>query len=221
MRIRWLGHSAFEVEVREGRIYIDPFLSKNPKSAVRPEEIGEADLVFITHDHFDHLGDAMDIAKRTGATVVAVPEVAAIFEEEGVSTHAPNMGAFTEVKGMEVAFVQAFHTCERGQPVGILFRAEGKTIYHLGDTSLFRDLEVVAELYKPEIALVPIGGFYTLGPREAAKAVEYLKPRVVIPMHYGTFPVLVQEADGFIAEVKKTSPEVKVIVLRPGESYVE
>lgn len=221
MKIRWLGHAAFEVEAKEAIICIDPFLSGNPKAAAKPEEIEKADLIFVTHDHSDHLGDAIDIAKRTGATVVAIPELAAIFTKEGIETHAINIGSFSEVKGVRVALVQAFHSCERGQPVGILFEVEDKVIYHLGDTGIFRDLEVIADIYKPKIVLVPIGGFYTMGPKEAAKAIEYLKPKVAIPMHYGTYPVLVPTANDFILEVEKTAPEVKVIVLSPGESYEE
>ena len=221
MKIRWLGHAAFEIDAREGRIYIDPFLSQNPKAPIKPEEVDKADLIFVTHDHSDHLGDVVDIAKRTGATVVAIPELAAIVAAEGIETHAMNIGSITEVKGVKVGLVQAFHSCERGQPTGILFEVENKVIYHLGDTGIFRDMEVIADLYRPEIILIPIGGFYTMGPKEAAKAVGYLKPKIAIPMHYGTFPVLVQEADGFIDEVKKTLPEVKVAALKPGESYME
>ncbi|MFQ5711454.1 MAG: metal-dependent hydrolase [Candidatus Geothermarchaeales archaeon] len=219
MKIRWLGHAAFEVEAKEARIYIDPFLTNNPKAPMSAKDIEKADLIFITHDHFDHFGDALDIAKRTGATVVAVPELASVFEGEGVPALGINLGSFTEIKGVKVALVQAFHTCDKGEPAGVLFEAEGKIIYHLGDTALSKDLEVISELYEPEIALIPIGGFYTMGPREAAKAVELLKPKVAIPMHYGTFPVLRQDPKEFISEAQRLHPDTKIVPLKPGESY--
>lgn len=221
MKIRWLGHSAFEIVSKEGVIYIDPFLSRNPKAPIKPQDINRADLILVTHDHGDHLGDSEEIAKKTGATVVATPELASVFREKGIPVHAINIGSFSEAKGIKVALTQAFHTCGKGCPTGVLFEAENKVVYHLGDTGIFRDLEVIADLYKPEIALIPIGGFYTMGPKEAAKAVEYIKPKVAVPMHYGTFPVLTQSAEGFVSEVKKTTPETKVVVLRPGESFEE
>ena len=219
MKIRWLGHAAFEIEAKEGKIFIDPWLSNNPKAAIKPEDIKEADLIVITHDHYDHLGDSKVIAKRTGATIVALPEVAAIFRKEEISTHAPNMGSFSEVKGIHVAFVPAIHTCSKGAPAGIIIKVEGKVVYHMGDTALFGDLRLISELYMPEIVLIPIGGFYVMGPKEAVKAVQMLKPKVVIPMHYGTFPVLISDPSEFISEVKKTSPNIKVVELQPGEIY--
>ena len=220
MRIRWLGHAAFQVESEDGVLYIDPWL-ENPMSPVRPSDVDRADVIVVTHDHHDHLGNAVEIAKRTGAVVVAVPELASYLSGMGVETHAPNMGAKTVVRGFGVTLVQAFHTCSRGFPTGVIVETEGKSLYHMGDTAIFGGLTLIAELYKPEIVMVPIGGFYTMGPMEAAKAVEILKPRVAIPMHYGTFPVLVKTPDSFVRLVQERAPEVRVLTLKPGGVYEE
>jgi len=220
LRIRWLGHAAFQIETKEGVLYIDPWL-ENPMSPVKPSEVDRADVIVVTHDHHDHLGNTVEIARRTGAVVVAVPELASYLSGMGVKTHAPNMGSKTFVEGFGVTLVQAFHTCSRGFPTGAIIEAEGKSVYHMGDTAIFGGLSLIAELYKPEIVMVPIGGFYTMGPREAAKAVEILKPRVAIPMHYGTFPVLVKTPDEFVKLVQERTPEVRVLTLKPGGVYEE
>ena len=220
MRVRWLGHAAFQIEAEEGVLYIDPWLD-NPMSPIKPSEVDRADVIVVTHDHHDHLGNTVEIARRTGAVVVAVPELASYLSGMGVETHAPNMGSKTVVRGFGVTLVQAFHTCSRGSPTGVIVEAEGKPIYHMGDTAIFGGLSLIAELYRPEIVMVPIGGFYTMGPREAAKAVELLKPRIAIPMHYATFPVLVKTPDEFVRLVGERIPEVRVLTLKPGEAYEE
>ncbi|RLF10124.1 MAG: metal-dependent hydrolase [Thermoprotei archaeon] len=217
MRIKWLSHAAFELHTSKGVVLIDPFLNNNPLAPIKPEEVREAELVIVTHDHFDHLGDAVNIAKRTGAKIVALPELA--LSLEGVETVAINMGSYVDIDGIKVALVQAFHTCSRGFPAGCLVSVDNVTVYHAGDTSLFGDMKLIGELYRPDVALLPIGGYYTMGPREAAVAANLIKPKVVIPMHYATFPVLVQKPDEFLKEMEKVAPEVKVVVLRPGEAY--
>jgi len=217
LRIKWLSHAAFELHTSKGVVLIDPFLNNNPLAPIKPEEVREAELVIVTHDHFDHLGDAVNIAKRTGAKIVALPELA--LSLEGVETVAINMGSYVDIDGIKVALVQAFHTCSRGFPAGCLVSVDNVTVYHAGDTSLFGDMKLIGELYRPDVALLPIGGYYTMGPREAAVAANLIKPKVVIPMHYATFPVLVQKPDEFLKEMEKVAPEVKVVVLRPGEAY--
>jgi len=218
VKIRWLGHSAFEISTQKITVYIDPFLSGNPKAALKANEIKKADFILVTHDHFDHIGDSVDIAKRTGATLIAVPEVASSVGGN-IKTVAPNIGSMVNLNGLKVAFVQAFHTSDKGAPTGIVFTVEEKTIYHAGDTGLFGDMKLIGEVYNPEVALLPIGGYYTMGPVEAAIAVSLIKPKVVIPMHYGTFPVLEQTPEKFVEEAKKRAPTVKVVVLNPGETY--
>jgi L-ascorbate metabolism protein UlaG (beta-lactamase superfamily) len=219
-RIRWLGHSAFEIQLMNKIVLIDPWLDGNPKAPMRASDIRKADVVCVTHDHSDHLGDALDICKRTGATFVGVHELSVYAQEKGVEeTVGINIGGTVDVKGIGISMVCAFHSCTRGAPVGFVLKGEGKTIYHAGDTGLFGDMRLIGEIHRPDVALIPIGGYYTMGDREAAEAVKLIKPAVVIPMHYRTFPVLASSAKGFTKIVRKRIPEVKVVVLEPGEAY--
>jgi L-ascorbate metabolism protein UlaG (beta-lactamase superfamily) len=201
-------------------VLVDPFLDENPASPVKASEIARADVVFVTHDHGDHLGDAFSICKRTDATFVATVELTDYAEENGLKKIAGlNIGGSVEIKGVKVSVVQAFHTASRGAPTGVIIEGEGKTVYDAGDTGLFGDMRLLGELYKPDLALIPIGGYYTMGAREASEAVKLLNPKAVIPMHYKTFPVLAQSADEFVKYVREKTPKVKVVVLKPGESY--
>lgn len=218
VKIRWLGHSAFEISSSKDTVYIDPFLSENPKAVLKADEIRKADFIFVTHDHFDHMGDAVTIAKNTGATLVAVPELVSSISEN-IKTVALNIGAMVDLNSLKVAFVPAFHTSSKGSPVGVILTLNKKTIYHAGDTGLFGDMKLIGEIYNPEVALLPVGGYYTMGPKEAAIAVSLIKPKIVIPMHYGTFPVLEQTPKKFVEEVKNKTPEVKVVTLNLGETY--
>ena len=221
--IRWLGHAAFYVELGSKAILIDPWLTDNPSCPVRPDEIGQVDVVCVSHDHGDHLGDAFDICRRTGAKLVCVYEVGVRAQEEGVKAEqviGMNVGGTVELEGLKITLVPAIHSCSAGVPVGFVIRGDGKAIYHAGDTALFSDMALIGRLYGPlDLALLPVGGYYTMGPPEAAEAVALLKPKAVIPMHYATFPVLVQSADEFVRLVRERAPETKVVALRPGESY--
>jgi len=218
-RVTWFGHASFKIEVADKIVLIDPWLDGNPYSPVKASEIGRADIVYVTHDHGDHLGDAVDICKRTNATFVSTFELGNYASENGVKDVVGlNIGGCAEVKGVKLYMVQAFHTCSRGAPTGVIVEAEGKRVYHAGDTGLFGDMKLIGQIYKPDLALLPIGGYYTMGALEAAEAVKLLKPKAVIPMHYMTFPVLAQSADEFVKKVKKKAPRVKVVVLNPGES---
>jgi len=218
--ITWFGHASFQVEIAKKIVLIDPWLDGNPMSPVKASEISKADIVYVTHDHGDHLGDAFNICKRTNATFVAAVELGDCAEEKGVRNVAGlNIGGSVEIKGVGLLVTQALHTCARGAPTGVIIEGEGKTVYHAGDTGLFGDMRLLGELYKLDVALIPIGGYYTMGAREAAEAVRLLKPKAVIPMHYKTFPVLAQSADEFVRMVRENMPKVKVVVLKPGESY--
>lgn len=218
--IRWMGHSAFEIQLMNRIVLIDPWLDGNPKAPVKASDITKADIVCVTHDHSDHLGDAFDISKRTEAIFVGVHELSLYAQQMGVEeTVGINIGGTVDLKGIAISMVRAFHSCTRGAPAGFVLKGEKKTIYHAGDTGLFGDMRLIGEIHRPDVALIPIGGYYTMGDREAAEAVKLLKPAVVIPMHYQTFPVLASSAKGFTKIVKEKLPEVKVVVLEPGETY--
>jgi len=219
-RIRWLGHAAFEIELEGKIVLVDPWLDGNPTAPIRAGDVKKADVVCVTHDHGDHLGDAISICQRVGATFVGIPELSSYVREEGVrEAIGINIGGTVEVRGIKITIVQAFHSCQRGYPTGFVIKGEGKAIYHAGDTGLFGDMRLIGEIHRLDAALLPIGGYYTMDPEDAARAVELLKPKVVIPMHYRTFPVLVQSADEFVRLVGERTPEVRVVVLKPGETY--
>ena len=219
-KIRWLGHAGFEIELDGKIVLVDPWLDGNPKAACKPSEIVKADIVCVTHDHGDHLGDSIEICKRTGAVFLGTYELAALAQEKGVREAIGfNIGGTVNVKGIDVTMVQAFHTCGRGAPTGFIISGEGKTVYHAGDTGLFGDMKLIGEIYKPDVALLPIGDYYTMGALQASEAVRLIKPKIVVPMHYMTFPVLAQSANEFVSLVREKAPEVKVVVLNPGESF--
>jgi L-ascorbate metabolism protein UlaG (beta-lactamase superfamily) len=219
-KITWFGHAAFKIEIANRIVLIDPWLDGNPTSPIKSSEIARADIVYVTHDHGDHLGDAVVLCKRTGATFVSTFELGNYAGENGVKNVVGlNIGGCVEVRGVKLHMVQAFHTCLRGAPTGVVVEGDGKTVYHAGDTGLFGDMRLFGELYKLDLALVPIGGYYTMGASEAAEAVKLLNSKTVIPMHYKTFPVLAQSADEFVEKVREKAPKVKVVVLNSGESY--
>ncbi|MEM3578052.1 MAG: metal-dependent hydrolase [Candidatus Bathyarchaeia archaeon] len=219
-KITWFGHAAFKVEIADKIVLVDPWLDGNPTSPVKASEIAKADIVYVTHDHGDHLGDAVGICKRTGATFVGTFELGNYAQNEGVKNVVGlNIGGSAEVKGIRMHVVHAFHTASKGAPTGVVVEGEGKSVYHAGDTGVFGDMQIIGELYKPDVALIPIGGYYTMGALEAAEAVRLIKPKAVIPMHYKTFPVLAQSADEFAKLVSEKARKVKVVMLKPGESY--
>jgi len=219
-RITWFGHSAFKIEVAGKIVLIDPWLDGNPSSPVRASEISRADVVYVTHDHGDHLGQAFEICKRTGAAFVATYELGNYAMENGVkNVFGLNIGGSIEFEGVKLYVVQAVHTSSRGEPTGVIVEGEGKRVYHAGDTGIFGDMHLIGEIYRPNLALLPIGGYYTMDAEAAAEAVRLIEPDAVIPMHYKTFPVLAQTADAFVEALKKKAPIVKVAVLKPGESH--
>jgi L-ascorbate metabolism protein UlaG (beta-lactamase superfamily) len=219
-KITWFGHSAFKIEVADKIVLIDPWLDGNPTSPIKASEIVKADIVYVTHDHGDHLGDAFNICKHTEATFVGVVDLAGYARENGVKNVAGlNIGGSIEIVGIKLSVVQAFHTASRGTPTGVVIEGEDRTVYHAGDTGIFGDMQLIGEIYKPDVALIPIGGYYTMDAKQAVQAVKLLKPKTVIPIHYKTFPVLAQSADEFVRNVKEKMPKVRVVVLKPGESY--
>ncbi len=213
MRIKWLGHSAFLIEGSK-KIIIDPFITGNPKAPVKAEDI-KADIVLVTHDHGDHLGDAYDITKKNNAVLVSIFEITQDAASKGVEkTEGGNIGGTIEIDGVKIHFTAAAHSSEGlGDPVGFIIEMDGKTIYHAGDTGLFSDMALYGEFFNIDVALLPIGDRFTMGPKSAAKAAKMLKAKKVIPMHWGTFPLL----PGDPAEFAKLA-ECEVVILQPGES---
>jgi len=222
--IRWLGHSGFSI--RDGKTaLIDPWLEGNPKAGGGVGTVPKADLLLITHDHFDHAGDAVAVAKKTGALVVGIFEVVGDLKAKGVPEGqllngggGMNVGGTVSAGGFDITMTEALHSCALGAPVGYVLRTpSGVTIYHAGDTGIFAGMSLIGELYPIDVALLPIGSVFTMDYRQAAKACALLSAKAVVPMHYATFPILEPTADRFVAELAKVSPGTRAIVLAPGQ----
>lgn len=215
MEITWLGHSGVKIEGSK-TVIIDPFLTGNPAASTSADSITEADAVVITHDHGDHMGDAFAIAKRTGAVVFGVHEIAVMAEAEGIPAEGMNIGGSVERNGVMVHMVQALHSCDKGDPTGVVIELDGKNIYHAGDTGLTYDMKLIGEFFHPDLSFIPIGDRYTMGPKSAAKAVEFTQTKKVIPIHFGTFPLVEVDPEVFKQNVGDLA---EVIILKPGESF--
>lgn len=216
MEITWLGHSAVIIKGTK-TVIIDPFLTGNPAAAVTPDTITEADVVIVTHDHSDHKGDSFEICKQTGATLVSIHEVAVQAEAEGIAVEGMNIGGTVDTNGIKVHMVQALHSSETGDPTGVVVEMDGKMIYHAGDTGLTYDMKLIAEFFHPDLSFLPIGDRYTMGIGSAAKAVEFIQTKKVIPIHYGTFPIIEVDPEEF---KKRVGDKSEVIILKPGQSYM-
>jgi L-ascorbate metabolism protein UlaG (beta-lactamase superfamily) len=231
-KLTWLGHAGFLIESPKGvRVAIDPWIGNNPKFPAG-FEWGKLDVIAATHGHFDHFGeDGIPLAMKTGATVVAVFELALHCGANGVEkVSGMNKGGRQRVAGIEFRMVNAVHssgTSGAGReanfpadPCGYVMTFEdGFRIYHAGDTNVSADMALIGELYEPDVALLPIGDFYTMGPREAAKACQLLGVSRVIPMHWGTFPVLPGTPDELRREIDRRGLATQVVELAPGQSW--
>ncbi len=225
MDIRWLGHSCFELRHGDTTLLLDPFLTGNPKAAASPDEV-EPDAILLTHGHGDHFGDVEAIARRTGAPVVAITEVADELQETLGEDHQvfdPNLGGTVRFAWGSVRLVPAWHTAltPRGTPhapAGLVVELGGTRLYHLGDTALFSDLALVGRRGPIDVALVPIGGHYTMDRWDAVHAVQLVGARTVIPCHFGTFPPIETDAQAFRQEVEALGA-AQVVVLEPGGSH--
>jgi len=225
MKATFLGHAAVYLESDKTKIVIDPFLTGNPKAAAKADDL-DPDFIVLTHGHSDHIGDALPIAKRTGATIIATYELASWLGDQGAKTSAQNHGGWCKYPFGAVKFTPAFHSSSvpdkngvpiyLGEPAGVIIQVDGKTVFHAGDTALFSDLKLIGDDVAIDLAFLPIGEHFVMGPKDAAKAVEFLHPKAVVPIHYGTFPPLVGDPKEFarLAEGKGA----KVVILQPGES---
>ena len=226
IKLTWLGHATFRVETPGGKtVIVDPWVMGNPACPASEKKVQKADFLLCTHGHSDHIGDAVEIARQHNSVVVGMPELCQWMENKGVKQFAEmNKGGTQSVGDMKVTMVHAVHSSGitdgdqiiyGGEACGYVMEfANGIKIYHAGDTCVFSDMQLIRELYAPDIAMLPIGDHYTMGPREAAYACKLLKPKTVIPMHYGTFPVLT----GTPAELKKLAAEVEVLEMKPGQT---
>ena len=225
MDIRFIGHATFELTEGDTRILIDPFLKgNNPVATIGADDV-DPTHVFLTHGHADHVADAVPVAKRTGAQCVAIVELAGWLNENGVENTAdPNLGGTVEFDGGWVRLVPAWHTSTTpdgkivNTPAGLVINLGGKTIYHLGDTALFSDLQLVSRRDDIDVALMCIGGHYTMDPVDGAAAAELIGAKQVIPCHYNTFPPIEQDAQAFKSDVEGRT-QSEVVVLEPGESH--
>ncbi len=219
MKLRWLGHSCFEISLADKIIYTDPFISENPACPIDLEEINEADYVTVSHGHEDHYGEAVEICKKTGATLVSNYEISLDAEEKGVEKVEPmNIGGTVESGGIKFHMTEAQHSSGAGlgHQAGFVIAGDGESVYHAGDTGLFSDMKLIGEFLSPQLALLPVGDRFTMGPESAARAVEYLGVIQVIPMHFGTFEFLNQSADEF---VKLVGDRAEVVALKPGQTH--
>jgi L-ascorbate metabolism protein UlaG (beta-lactamase superfamily) len=229
VKITYLGHSAFKLVSPQGVvIYVDPFLKNNPQTPADQKEVDKADMILPTHGHGDHLGDTVAIAQKTNASVVAIAELATYLTKKGLKNVVRmNKGGSYTAKGIRITLVNAQHSSSvteegqviyTGEPGGFIIRFEnGFTVYHAGDTAVMADMKIFGDIYKPNLALLPIGSHFTMDPQEAAYACQLLRPQFAIPMHYKTFPVLTGTPEAFI-QAMKDQPGVKVIVMNPGQT---
>ncbi len=226
LEITWYGHS--NVLIGEGQlsVLVDPFFEGN-RFAPQWKTIPAPDIVAVTHDHGDHLGQAVEIVKATGASVACIVELAEYFIERGVPSSRIlnrgmgwNIGGTVEEKGVRLTMTQAFHSATRGVPVGFVIEMPGgHTVYHAGDTGLFGDIALIGEQFALDVAMLPVGGVFTMDGKAAAKAAALSKATFVMPIHYGTFEVLSQSPDAFIAALSVEATDCRPLLLQPGQTF--
>ncbi|UCE09066.1 MAG: metal-dependent hydrolase [Candidatus Thorarchaeota archaeon] len=219
MRVTYLGHASFKIECGKKAVFIDPWLT-GPTSPLKPEEVDAADIVLVTHDHGDHgYAEAIQICKKTRATFIAINELGIKAQSEGVeNVHTLNIGGSVTVEDITVTLVHAFHSSSTGAPTGFIVKFPCGTVYHPGDTGVFSDMQLFGELYNIDLFFSPIGSYFVMGETEAATATKLVNPKVVVPMHYDTFPVISADTGKFAELVNDKSPNTKVEVISPGES---
>jgi len=198
------------------KILTDPFLTNNPKATVNPMDL-KPDMILLTHDHGDHIGDVIDIAKHSGATVITVFDLAQELNKYGVNTIGGNKGGTAEFKNRKFTFVNADHSGVKAPPIGFILYLTNHIVYFAGDTNVFGDMKIIKDLYKPDIAMLPIDGFFNMGPRETVYALRLLETPKVIPMHYGTFPLLKGTPEQLKEEIDKEQLSTEMIEFQINE----
>ncbi len=218
LKITFLGHAGFLFDDGRNQLAVDPFLTGNPLAKHKPGDIA-CQYVALSHAHQDHFGDTLEIARKNDATVVAAFEICNYVSEKGISKVQPaNPGGKIKTPFGWIAFTQAFHSSSydgryMGMACGLVINIDGTTIYHCGDTALFSDMKLIGEMYRPNLAMIPCGDRFTMGPEQATRAAELIKPKTAVPIHYRTFDALLQDANGFRPQ------GVEVKELDPGETW--
>ncbi|MBY0218889.1 metal-dependent hydrolase [Paenibacillus illinoisensis] len=226
LKITYHGHSSVQLGTEEKSLIIDPFLRGNELAVTKPEDI-KTDAVLLTHAHMDHILDAEPIAKANNAKVVAIVELATYMSWKGLDTIGMNMGGTVDLDFAQAKMIQAFHSSGivleeeqrimyAGMPAGFIIKIGGKTILHAGDTSLFSDMKMIGDRHQIDIAFLPIGGHFTMGPEDALQAAEWFNAELTIPVHYDTFPLIRQDSENFVQQL--AAKGLKGQVLAPGES---
>lgn len=216
MEISYHGHSVVKIKTNGQTILIDPFITGNPSTDLQAQD-EKPDVILLTHGHNDHVGDTIELAKANNSQVVALNELAVYLQKQGVNAHPMGVGGAYEFPFGKVKYTLAFHgsiyeteteVVNTGNPGGILFTAEGYTIYHAGDTALFGDMKLIGDRHPIDVAFLPIGDNFTMGPEDAAYAVSLLKPKIVVPIHYNTFPLIKQDPTVFANLVKDSQVQI-------------
>ncbi|WP_027184744.1 metal-dependent hydrolase [Desulfovibrio inopinatus] len=226
-KLIWHGHSNFVLKTQNTVIAIDPFFEGNPTAQATPEDIGEIDLVLVTHDHQDHIGQALSICKNTGASLLAIVETVSKLVDAGlpqsqvINGIGINIGGSVEFRGISIKMVQAVHSSESGLPVGyIITLPDGYCLYHSGDTGIFATMELFGKFHSIDLAMLPIGGTFTMDPHQAAVACQLLRCKKVIGMHWGTFPVLEQDTTAFGSSLETLGVETTLVDLSPSDTII-
>jgi L-ascorbate metabolism protein UlaG (beta-lactamase superfamily) len=223
LKLTFLGHSCVYATDGKYKLIIDPFLEGNPQANISPEDI-DVDYILVTHGHADHLGDAVEISKRTGATIIAPNELAVWVSHKGANAHNMHIGGSYKFEFGRVKLTIAHHGSAAGEsgleytgpPCGFVFTMGGKTVYHTGDTGLFLDMKLIGETNQVDLMFLPIGDNFTMGVEDAVRAVQFVKPKIAVPMHYKTWEIIDAEPDEFARQLQGSG--VKVVILNPNQS---